>query len=128
MSQKSHELKKLPISQLRRVSLVFPGDLYLLAVWLMGLNYAYSRDHPGSSRRQTVHGLATQFAYLVYSTNPQWNSEAIKKRIAEAGLPLDAKIELDENIDFQSDTLPILSGKIANRSLALDQDRRLGSP
>ena len=101
--KKSHELKSLPISQLRRVSILFPGDLYLLAVWLMGLNYAYSRDHPGSSCRQTIHGLATNFQYLVYSKNPTWTTEAVKMRIAEAGLPLDAQIELDENIDFQSD-------------------------
>jgi hypothetical protein len=69
----------------------------------MGLNVASSREHPNSRCRQTVHGLASNLAQLVDPNYSSCTREAVKWRIAQAGLPLDALIELDEDIDAQAD-------------------------
>jgi hypothetical protein len=87
MKQPSAKLETIRLSELKRVSLIFPGDLYLLAVWQMAMNLAYTRNHPGSRARQTIRGLASAYVSLTWSQGWNWTVAEIEARIKEAGMP-----------------------------------------
>jgi hypothetical protein len=99
MKQPSAKLETIRLSELKRVSLIFPGDLYLLAVWQMAMNLAYARNHPGSRARQTIRGLASAYVSLTWSQGWNWTLAEIEARINKAGMPMAAIIDLDEEID-----------------------------
>jgi hypothetical protein len=85
-------VERVRLSELRDFTLLFPGDVFVLAAWVLANDLAYSARSPGSTRRTTIHGLAGKLAYLTDST-----LEAIRARFLAAGFPLGATLEPDED-------------------------------
>jgi hypothetical protein len=52
------------VSELKRISIQFYGDVYILALWIVAKDLAYSEQHPYTTRRTTIHGLSSQLSYL----------------------------------------------------------------
>jgi len=60
----SVERAQIPVSPLRRVAIQFEVDFYQLAVWL--LKHNVHNTTPATTRRHTVHGVATAYEYLAH--------------------------------------------------------------
>lgn len=83
--------KKVQIHELKEITILYEGDVYDLARCLLRLDIA--RSTPTSTRRHTIHGLANRYAYITNMKLPE-----IVERFVQIGLPLDATIELDEDV------------------------------
>lgn len=79
---------KIPLSALRPVVIQFEEDFYQLAVWL--LKHDVHNSTRTSSRRHTVHGVATAYAYL--TDVPR---EEVLAHVRRLQLPIEAAIEPD---------------------------------
>ena len=91
MSISSNNRKVVRVSELKRISIQFPGDVYVLAVWVLVNDLAYSEHHPNCTRRTTIHGLSSKLAYLT-----DVSSEVIESQFVAAGFPPGATIEPDD--------------------------------
>ena len=84
--------KVVKVSQLKEISIQFAGDVYVLAKWIVANDLVYSEQHPYSTRRTTINGLATKLAYMT-----DINYEEVKSKFVEAGFSLEALLEEDGN-------------------------------
>jgi hypothetical protein len=88
----SNKRQVVKVSELKRISIQFPGDLYVLAAWVAMSDLAYSKQHPNCTRRTTIYGLSKKLSYLT-----DISSKVIESQLAAAEFPLEATIELDDN-------------------------------
>jgi hypothetical protein len=85
-----NERKVVRISELKTISIQFPKDVYMLAVWVLANDLAESK-HSGTCRT-TIHGLSSKLSYLT-----RINLQSIKSQFAAAGFSDEATIEPDDN-------------------------------
>lgn len=82
---------KIGVSELKDVSILFEGDIYDLAVWLLRLDLALTT--PTSIPRHTLHGLANHYAFLA-----RMEISKVEEAFARGGLPTTGMIERDEDV------------------------------
>ena len=81
--------KKISVSELKDIKILYKGDIYELACLLLKLYDA--RDAGTNARsRHTVYGLAGEYAILL-----GWNRDQVLAIIAPHKLPLEATVEYD---------------------------------
>jgi hypothetical protein len=89
--------REIPLSSLRDVAVLFPGDLQALGVFL--LNAYDARDREANARstgviigpsRPTLHGLAAHYARLT-----DVDLRRVEGVMAKAGFDLGATVEID---------------------------------
>jgi len=82
---------KIDLRSLKSVKVLFEGDIYSLACFLLK---AYDAKYQGtqSRSRPTVHGLATYYSMLIGI-----DRDAIIEVLTRHGLPLGATVESDED-------------------------------
>ena len=86
--------KHVRLSELRDISINFPGDLYVLAAWVLTNDIVWSAHQRNSTRRTTLHGLVGKYSML---TRENGDSEKLKSCLVSAGLSLDATLEPDDD-------------------------------
>ena len=86
--------KHVRLSQLRDISINFPGDLYVLAAWVLTNDIVWSTHQRNSIRRTTLHGLVGKYSML---NTERGDSEKLRSCLISAGLPLDATLEPDDH-------------------------------
>lgn len=86
--------KHVRLSELRDISINFPGDLYVLAAWVLANDIVWSGHQRNSTRRTTLHGLVSKYSML---TREIGDSEKLRSCLISAGLPLDATLEPDDH-------------------------------
>lgn len=91
MSMPSSSRKLVRVSELKKLSIQFPGDVYLLAVWVLANDLAYSEQYPNRIRRTTIHGLSGKLAYLTGIS-----FSVVESHFVATGFPPGATIELDD--------------------------------
>ncbi len=84
--------EKIGIDRLKSVSVIFDGDFYDLALFLLKMNDAKDKGTTGKSR-YTVHGVAT-----VYSMIADVRRDKITRLVERGGLPLGATVEHDDDV------------------------------
>jgi hypothetical protein len=99
-----NERKVVRISELKTISIQFPKDVYMLAVWVLANDLAYSKQHSGT-RRTTIHGLSSNLSYLT-----RINLQSIKSQFAAAGFSDEAIIEPDDN-NHPHDIFQLITGE-----------------
>ena len=69
--------EEIDVRAFKDIQIRFPGDVYILAVWLAMLDRAKST--PTCQRHTTLHGLASNFAFLygIDYSNPLTNKDVI---------------------------------------------------
>jgi hypothetical protein len=88
--------RKISLSALRDIAILFPGDLRELGVFLLKAYDARDREANASNprtiqkSRPTLHGLAGLYARVT-----EVSQERIEKLLVEAGLNLGAVVEFD---------------------------------
>jgi hypothetical protein len=82
---------KVRVSELKTISIQFPGDVYILALWVLVNNIDYSKKN-SCTRRTTIHGLSGQLASLT-----DISQESIESQFVAAGFFPGATIEPDDN-------------------------------
>jgi hypothetical protein len=87
----SNSRRVVEVSELKKLSIQFPGDVYILAVWVLANDLAYSKERPNSTRRTTIHGLSSKLSCLTNTS-----LATIESQFVSAGFDLGATIELDE--------------------------------
>lgn len=98
-----NSFKKVRVSELKRLSIQFSCDVYILAVWILVNDLVYSKHTPGCTRRTTIHGLSKNLAYLT-----RISSDVIESHFTAAGFPAGATIELDD--DTPANLLQLIAG------------------
>ena len=86
--------KHVRLSQLRDISINFPGDLYVLAAWVLTNDIVWSTHQRNSIRRTTLHGLVGKYSML---NTERGDSEKLRSCLVSAGFSLDATLEPDDN-------------------------------
>ena len=85
--------KKVRLSELRDISINFPGDFYVLAAWVLTNDLVWSSHQKNTYRRTTLNGLVGKYSML---NRENGDVEKLKLRLASAGLSLDATLEPDD--------------------------------
>ena len=81
--------KKISVSELKDIEILYKGDIYELACLILKLYDA--RDAGTNARsRHTVYGLADEYAMLL-----RWSRERVLAILAPHNLPLEATVEYD---------------------------------
>ena len=81
--------KKVSVSELKDIEILYKGDIYELACLILKLHDA--RDAGTNARsRHTVYGLAGEYAMLL-----RWSHERVLAILAPHNLPLEATVEYD---------------------------------
>lgn len=83
--------KKIRLSTFQEFSIVFEGDIYELAQWLLRLDLA--RSTATHVHRHTVHGLANRYSMLTGTS-----LDVVCRRLVAHGYDLGATIEPDEDV------------------------------
>lgn len=98
-SQKPRRLsgEEISVEALRDISILFPDDVYRLAVWVAMSDRALST--PTARRGTTLHGLARHFASLAYSFEQPWTTEKVMARFRDHGLEGNVVIRLEPEAD-----------------------------
>lgn len=91
MSMSSSSRNLVRVSELKKLSIQFRGDVYVLAVWVLANDLAYSEQYPNRTRRTTIHGLSGKLAYLTGIS-----ADVVESHFVAAGFPAGATIELDD--------------------------------
>lgn len=84
--------KYVRLSELRELSINFPGDLYVLAAWILANDIEWPARQRNTVRRTTLHGLVGKYAMLTGD-----DSKKIRQCLISAGIPLEATLEQDEH-------------------------------
>lgn len=84
----SNSRKTVKVSELKEISIQFPRDVYILAVWVLANDLAYSAQFQNRTRRTTIHGLSRRIAYLTGIS-----SDVVKSHFVAAGFLPEATIE-----------------------------------
>lgn len=81
--------KKIGVSELKDIEILYKGDIYELACLLLKL---YDAKDAGTNvrSRHTVYGLASEYAMLL-----RWSRERVLAILAPYNLPLEATVEHD---------------------------------
>ncbi|MDD1438440.1 hypothetical protein MEN24_19330, partial [Dolichospermum sp. ST_sed10] len=82
----------------------FPKDVYMLALWVLANDLAYSKRHSGT-RRTTIHGLSLKLSYLT-----DIDFKSIKSQFVDAGFSAEATIEPDGN-NHPHDIFQLITGE-----------------
>ncbi len=85
--------RKVALSSLRPVSILFDGDLYELANLIIKISNAKYQGTNIKSRH-TLHGVAAAYSRLVIDID----SSLIEQVLEERGLDLGATVECDEDM------------------------------
>ena len=83
--------KCVRLSELREISVNFPGDVFVLAAWILANDMEWSARQRNTVRRTTLHGLVGKYAMLTGE-----DATKIRQCLISAGMPLDATLEPDE--------------------------------
>ncbi|MDD1415771.1 hypothetical protein MEN41_14390 [Dolichospermum sp. ST_con] len=89
---------------LKTISIHFPKDVYMLALWVLANDLAYSKRHSGT-RRTTIHGLSLKLSYLT-----DIDFKSIKSQFVDAGFSAEATIEPDGN-NHPHDIFQLITGE-----------------
>ena len=81
--------KKISVSELKDIKILYKGDIYELACLILKL---YDAKDAGTNARSrhTVYGLAAEYAMLL-----RWNRDQVLAILAPHNLPLGATVEYD---------------------------------
>ena len=81
--------KKISVSELKDIEILYKGDIYELACLILKL---YDAKDAGTNvrSRHTVYGLAGEYAMLL-----RWSHERVLAILAPHNLPLEATVEYD---------------------------------
>jgi len=81
--------KKIRVSELKDIEILYKGDIYELACLILKL---YDAKDAGTNARSrhTVYGLAGEYAMLL-----RWSREQVLAILARHNLPLEATVEYD---------------------------------
>ena len=81
--------KKISVSELKDIEILYKGDIYELACLILKL---YDAKDAGTNvrSRHTVYGLAAEYAMLL-----RWNRDQVLAILAPHNLPLEATVEYD---------------------------------
>jgi hypothetical protein len=81
--------KKIGVSELKDIEILYKGDIYELACLILKL---YDAKNAGTNTRSrdTVYGLAGEYAMLL-----RWSRERVLAILAPHNLPLEATVEYD---------------------------------
>lgn len=81
--------KKINVSELKDIAILYKGDIYELACLILKL---YDAKDAGTNvqSRHTVVGLAAEYAMLL-----RWSRERVLAILASHNLPLEATVEPD---------------------------------
>ncbi len=82
---------KIAVSRLKQVSILYDGDVYEFALWLLRIDTALST--PTTGHRHTLHGVANLYASITRRSLVK-----IHKRFADEGWSLRATVEFDEDV------------------------------
>ena len=92
-----HRLEKIPLSQLKGVSIYFEDDLYTFAAFLLRLFDAKSaRDNPNMTSRPAINWVAREFAHLADSMHP--DQGRVLAELTRRNIPLVATVEHDHDV------------------------------
>jgi hypothetical protein len=89
--------RRLPLSALRDVAVLFPGDFYELGTFVLKAREVRDREANANNpraiqkSRPTLHGLAGLFAHVT-----DVSRERIERLLVEAGLDLGAVVDFDQ--------------------------------
>ena len=76
--------EEVSVQALRDISILFPGDVYGLAVWLAMSDRAHST--PTAQRGTTLQGLARHFASLAYDLERPLTAQMVMDHFRQHGL------------------------------------------
>lgn len=79
------------LSELRGISINFPGDFFVLAAWILANDLEWSARQQNSSRRTTLYGLIKKYTILTGE-----DSMKIEQRLISEGISLEATLQPDE--------------------------------
>ncbi|MEA5578705.1 hypothetical protein [Anabaena sp. UHCC 0451] len=99
-----NERKVVRVSELKTISIQFPQDVYMLALWVLANDLAYSKQH-SSTCRTTIHGLSNKLSYLT-----RIDLKSIKSQFDAAGFSDEAIIEPDDN-NHPNDIFQLITGE-----------------
>jgi hypothetical protein len=81
---------RIAVGELKRVSILYNGDFYELALWLLRADDA--RSSPASWRRHTVNGVAGCYAHLT-----EVPLQEVRRQVEAQGIPLGATVEHEDD-------------------------------
>ena len=81
--------KKISVSELKDIKILYKGDIYELACLILKL-YDARDAGTNTQSRHTVYGLAGEYAMLL-----RWNRDQVLAILARHHLPLEATVEYD---------------------------------
>jgi hypothetical protein len=87
-----HERKKIGITALKGINILFDDDIYELAYWLLKMNDAKNRG-TNTRSRHTVYGVAG-----IYAMQVRLDRDDIVHLLESHGLPSGATIEYDDDV------------------------------
>jgi hypothetical protein len=82
--------QKIKVSALKAVSILYEGDIYDLALFLLRLDIA--RTTRTTTRRHTVHGVASHYATITWM-----KLEDVEEPLVRHGFSLRASIDSDDD-------------------------------
>ena len=85
--------RQVALSSLTPISILFDGDFYELASFMLSINRAKNQDTNRTSR-PTVHGVAAGYARLIVDVEVRQIEACLK----EYGIDLGAMIEFDDKL------------------------------
>ena len=85
--------KAIGLRSLKPVSILFEGDFYILARFMLK---TYDALHAGTDTkaRPTVHGVASAYERLNFDVPVEF----VKDRVTKCGIDLGATVEFDKNL------------------------------
>jgi hypothetical protein len=92
MGKITGERKKIGVSALKEIAILYEGDIYDLASFLLKVNDAKDKITGGRSRR-TVYGLSGDYSILT-----RLSREQILEIFEQHNLPLGATVEHDYDV------------------------------
>jgi hypothetical protein len=81
--------KKISVSELKDIEILYKGDIYELACLILKL-YDAKDTGTNARSRHTVYGLAGEYAIAL-----RWNRDQVLAILAPHKLPLEATVEYD---------------------------------
>lgn len=103
---KRHGLSRdeVSVEELRGISILFPDDVYHLAVWIAMSDQALAT--PTMTPGRTLHGLSKAFVSLVSSVHRPRSADDVMVRFREHGLKGNPVIRLPASTDVPTDNQP----------------------
>ena len=92
MGKKVSEIRKIGVSALKDVAVLYKGDIYELACLLLKVYDAKDRD-TNTRSRHTVYGLSGDYAILAHL-----NRDQVLEIFERHNLPLGATVEYDIDV------------------------------